>query len=321
MFGLARLRPYVMQGVKFLDDDRKSAAVVNRQLLSWLSRRQQPERPFFAFLNYFDAHSPYRLPPGRSHRFGGAATDPRQRVLIDHWYEIDKSPLKTFDLAFARNAYDDCIADLDEQLGKLVDELRRRGLLESTWLFIAADHGESFGEHTGIFSHGTSLYRTEVHVPLLVVPPGGLATRKVIKDAVSLRDVAATIVDVLGLEAGAPFPGNSLARLWDERPTTAPAEPASPALAELVPDPNASLYRDPSRRPQSMWPMGALYEGGWSYIRREADGREELFHLRDDAKEERNLAADPTVRPTLGRKRSVLDSLTNGPLLPGRFNP
>ena len=320
---VAWLRPYVMKSLMLLDDDRKAAAVVNRELLAWLSQRERPERPFFAFLNYFDAHCPYRLPRGRNHRFGGAPTDTRQRVLIDHWYDVDKSTLTPPDRAFARDAYDDCIADLDEQLGKLIDELLRSGLLDRTWLIIAADHGESFGEHTSIFCHGTSLYQTEVHVPLLVIPPGGRSTKQVVTEAVSLRDLAATVVDVLGLEAGSPFPGDSLARFWDARPTTAPVEHAAPApaLAEVVPDPNAPVSRNSSRLPRSTWPLGALYEGEWSYIRGEGDVREELFHLRQDAKEERNLAEDPAARPTLERMRWALGRLTAGPLLPPRFSP
>jgi Sulfatase len=104
VFELGRLRSDVMTGVQLLDDDRKAAAVVNRELLAWLSEREQPERPFFAFLNYFDAHSPYRLPRGRNHRFGGAPLDTRQRVLIDHWYEVDKSTVSPPDVAFARDA-------------------------------------------------------------------------------------------------------------------------------------------------------------------------------------------------------------------------
>ncbi len=115
-------------------------------------------------------------------------------------------------MAFLTAAYDDCIADLDEQLGVLFEELRRRGDLSRTWLIITADHGESFGEHTGVFYHGKSLYQTELHVPLLIVPPGGSATAQIVKESVSLRDMAATIVDVLGLESGSPFPGDSLAR-------------------------------------------------------------------------------------------------------------
>ena len=75
----------------------------------------------------------------------------RQRAIIDHWGEMDKSPLTPQELAFGASAYDDCIADLDEQIGILLDKLRRKGMLDRTWLIIAADHGESFGEHTGRF--------------------------------------------------------------------------------------------------------------------------------------------------------------------------
>ena len=73
--------------------------------------------------------------------------------------------------------------DLDEQLGKLIDKLRRRGVLERTWLIVVSDHGESFGEHSGIFCHGSSLYQTELHVPLLIVPLAGKAARQVVKEA------------------------------------------------------------------------------------------------------------------------------------------
>jgi arylsulfatase A-like enzyme len=317
---LARWHPHVQRLWRSLVVDRKGAAVVNRDLLDWLARRVQPERPFFAFLNYSDAHTPYELPPGRLHRFGVARPDERQRELISHWADLDKAHLIRTDLPFAVDAYDDCIADLDEQLGKLIDELRRRSVLERTWLVITSDHGESFGEHTGVFCHGTSLYRTELHVPLLLIPPGGTAEKQVIKQSVSLRDLPATIVDLLDLEAGCPFPGSSLARYWDRTSPAAPPAPASsvPALAELVP--GDARYRDVYGLPLKTWPMGALNEGEWSYIRSEGKVREELFHLKQDAQEERNLARDPSAQPVLERMRSILGRLTGGPLEPKRFN-
>ena len=49
---------------------KKDAASINRAFLDWLSHRRQPARPFFAFLNYFDAHDPYVLPEGAIYRFG-----------------------------------------------------------------------------------------------------------------------------------------------------------------------------------------------------------------------------------------------------------
>ena len=275
-------------------DDRKPAAMVNRELLDWLSRRPQPERPFFAFLNYFDAHYPYRLPAGNFHRFGSAPADTRQRAIIEHWGEMDKTRLSPQELAMGASAYDDCIADLDEQVGWLIDRLRKRSFLDNTWLIITADHGESFGEHTGVFCHGTSLYQTELHVPLLIIPPGGRAAKQVVKEAVSLRDLAATIVDVTGREARSPFPGESLARFWERESTQPEPVSADPALAEVVPNPELiPKNRDPLGVAKPTWPLGSIHEADWSYIRREGDVREELFHLSDDAKEGHNLAADP----------------------------
>jgi arylsulfatase A-like enzyme len=311
------LLPYAQRVWRALDTDRKGAAVINRELLDWLSNRGQSERPFFAFLNYYDAHSPYQLPPGRLHRFGVEPTDNYQRVLIQHWWDIDKTTVSPPGLAFAADAYDDCIADLDEQIGKLVDELERRGNLERTWLIITSDHGESFGEHAGVFCHGTSLYETELHVPLIIIPPGGRRAKLAVKETVSLRDVAATVVELAGVGSGSPFPGDSLARFWKEAP---PREHLSsePALSEVIPsDPRE---RDYWGVPKRLSPLGVVKQGEWSYIRREEDFREELFHLRNDPKELRNLAGDSSARAVLVQMRIALDRVAAGPLRPQRFN-
>jgi arylsulfatase A-like enzyme len=317
---LARLHTYLPRLWRLLLNDRKGAAVVNREFLGWLSRRVQPERPFFAFLNYLDAHYPYHLTPGRLHRFGVEPSDIRHEALIRYWWDLDKSLLQPEDVAFAAAAYDDCIADLDEYLGSLFDELSERGVLERTWLFIVSDHGESFGEHAGVFCHGSSLYETELHVPLLIVPPGGRAAKQVVTETVSLRDLPATIVDVLGLETGSPFPGASLGRFWNGAQPAGPQKPASadPALAEVLPSDRTTL--DDYGMPKKSWPLGALNDGEWSYIRRAGDVREELFRLSADAKQERNLAGDPAAGPTLERMRAALNRLTAGPLVPDRFS-
>ena len=261
--------------------DLKRADVVNREFLDWLSQRSRPERPFFAFLNFFDAHHPYRLPLATFHRFGDASDEDHGIDPVEEEILRTHRPPSEPKVALVRDAYDDCIANLDEQLGILIDELQSRGVLERTWVIIVADHGESFGEHPMVFRHGMSLYQTEVRVPLVIVPPAGKPAQQVVTETASIRDLPATVVDILGFKAGSPFPGDSLARFWNG---SSPVESAAAglatanhALAELVPiDP---FRTDPWRPDSRRVPVAALVEGDWSYIRRDTDGREMLFNL------------------------------------------
>jgi arylsulfatase A-like enzyme len=303
-----------------LISDRKEAQTVNDQFLQWLARRS-PDRPFFAFLNYFDAHWPYELPRERMHRFGIGPRNEHQRSLIENWWSLDKHGVSSQDLGFVYDSYDDCVADLDEQLGRLFDELDRRDDRERTWVIVVSDHGESFGEHPGVYCHGTSLYQTELHVPLLIIPPAKTASKRIVTETVSLRDLATTVVDLTGLKARCPFPGDSLAQFWNGMQATAGAEPLSSqqALSEVVP--SDAINPDPSPISERNWPMAALVEQGWSYIRRDTDAREELFRLPEDSNEQHNLAASPGARATLERMRTALSQLTAGPLTSQRFKP
>jgi arylsulfatase A-like enzyme len=314
------LRPAAWNTWLFFKGDRKDAAAVNREFLAWLSSRRQPERPFFAFLNFYDAHSPYQLSRSGIHRFGGRPRNNRDVDLIKDWMSLTNRRPTDRQIALARDSYDDCVADLDEQLGLLIDEVERRGILERTWLIVVADHGESFGEHAGVFRHGTSLYQTEVHVPLVIVPPTASQRKHVVRETVSLRDLPATIVDVLGYSANSPFPGNSLARLWRRSPDH-PEDLAAggPALAEVVP--LESFNPDPAQLLKRRWPLAALASDDWTYIRREGEVREELFDAASDSRQTRNLAGDPARQGAIEQMRTALGRLTAGPLTPERFKP
>jgi arylsulfatase A-like enzyme len=313
-------RPLAQSVRSQFKDDRKEAAVVNREFLDWLSSRRQPQRPFFAFLNLFDAHSPYQTSRFAIHRFAGSPRNNRDADLIRGWDSLANHLLSDHQLALLRDSYDECVADLDEQLGRLIDELERRGVLDRTWVIVTADHGESFGEHPGVFRHGTSLYQTEIHVPLVFIPPVASRMQRVVSKTVTLRDLPATIVDVLGCSENAPFPGDSLARFWKGTPPP-PAQraPNGQALAEVVPldmfDPDPAQLRRPR------WPLAALIADGWTYIRREGDVREELFDLSEDPRETRNLAQDPARQLTVEGLRAALGRFTIGPLTPDRFKP
>ena len=192
----------------------------------------------------------------------------------------------------------------------MFDELERRGVLDRTLVIITSDHGEGLGEH-GLFLHGESLYRTEIRVPLLILTPSHRPSGAVVRETVSLRDLPATIVDLIGLGNGSPFPGQSLARLWAKSPAGAPPVETEAALSELA-SPNPA---DPNqgRSPAYRGPLISLAEGDFVYIRNEGDGGEELFNERDDPEEIKNLsphrgdASGPAAvsRPPRSRRRPM----------------
>ena len=284
---------------------RKNAGDVSRGFLDWLAHRPEPARPFFAFLNFYDAHAPYVLPGGAEYRFGMKPQKMADFIfLVDYWQSVDKLKLRPAYRNLAQDSYDNCVAYLDEQLGELFDELARRGVLDRTLVIVTSDHGEGLGEH-GLFDHGESVYRNEIRVPLLIVLPARDQPPRVVPDTVSLRDLPTTIVDQVGLGAGAPFSGRSLARLWND--SSAKPDPVAPsAVISELSGPNPF---DPNqgRSPAHRGPLIAVAEGDFVYIRNLGDGTEELFNDRDDPGELRNQARITAMQPVLNRLRHELD--------------
>ena len=292
----------------FYSGIRKDAESINRAFLDWLSRRPEQTRPFFVFLNYLDAHAPYKLPEGAQHRFGHKPRSREEiRVIHDGWDSIDKLTLPRYYQTMARDAYDSCLAYLDEQLGVLLDELQRRALLDDTLVVITSDHGEGLGEHD-LFDHGESLYSTELDVSLLILLPRKGRTARVVPRVVSLRDLPATIVDIVGQGAGSPFPGHSLADLWRDSDLTRAA--ASEAFSELfAPSPRKTNH---GRSPADRGAMISVAEGNFVYIRNEGDGAEELFNKSDDPHELSNRVGLATMKPILDRFRKHVAEFRTG---------
>jgi arylsulfatase A-like enzyme len=257
--------------------NRKDAATINHDMLSWLA--SQPKgQPFFAFLNYFDAHDPYISAAGAKRHFGlRPETAPEVAALRD-WLHVDKTKVPNRLLQMAIDGYDDGIAYLDDQLGQLFAALDSRALLSNTLIIITSDHGELHGEH-GVYGHGSHLYREVAGVPLLVVGPRRVPRGTTVAEAVSLRDLPTTVVDLLGFESRSPFPGRSLARCW------APG-PVRPSPDEFL---LTETSDELSRTPASATRARSLLHRGNVYVRNK-DGSEELYDQTTDPTETRNLA-------------------------------
>ena len=252
--------------------DRKSASAVTRGFLDWVGTEK---RPFFAFLNLYDAHAPYEPPPAWRDRFRSADT------------RID--------------LYDASIAAQDSVLGATLDSLDARGLLDRTVVLVTADHGELHGEH-GIHGHGNSLYVAELRVPLVIAGPGIPMGRRV-PATVSLRDVAATVVQLTNL-SGAPFPGETISHYWSD---STHGTVTSPAYSEVEPAPGVA-----PDSPLAGGPLRSLVSFPYRAVQH-VDGRIELYDLAKDPGEERDVSSDVTLADTLARMRRQLDAVRRWP--------
>jgi arylsulfatase A-like enzyme len=275
---------------------RKDAVKINNDFLSWVSRTNR--RPFFAFLNYYDAHAPYLPPEPFLTRFGPEFPGRNPSIIAD--WRSSRINLSAAETRAELNAYDGSIAYLDHHLGVLFDELNRRGVLKNTLVIVTSDHGEHFGEQ-GLFDHGNSLYRQLLQVPLVIRLPSKVPANKRIHDVISLREIPSTILDILRLEGDLQFPGESLARYWENTPYS--VNSAEPVLSEVTRDVDT-----PRRLPNSKGGMKSLVIDGMHYIKN-GNGSEELYDFENDPLEVRDLSSSKVAQPAIERFQRALATI------------
>lgn len=280
---------------------RVAAPAINVGLLGWLDHRGT--RPFFAMLNYYDAHGPYLPPAPYDRRFDPNGRPDNYSPLHRYLSRPTPTPPPAPVIEREMAQYDGALAYLDHELGGLFAELDRRGILQNTIVVITADHGEEFGEH-GVFDHGNSLYRPAVHVPLLIVAPGHAPTGTTVTSPVTLRDVAHTLVDLATTGADNPFPGMSLSRFWTD---SLPME--DPILSEV-----SQGIRTARWYPVTKGDMKSVVAESLRYIH-DGDGQEEVYGVFSDPWEGQNLLrTDSAVAAArIGRLRDLLHTTQQKP--------
>ncbi len=273
----------------------KNADRIHGDFLSWLSKDRQGDRPFFAFLNLIDAHSPYLVPDGWQRVFSKGPETPTDFQLLMDWDKIPSSKIGPREACMASDCYDDCIRCLDAKFGAMLDDLDSQGVLENTIVVLTSDHGEEMGEH-GLFGHGKSLYGPEIHVPLLIIPPGGLERPAVVETPVSLCEVPATLAEMASPGSAHAFQGESLERYWSN--AGAGSANTVGAIISEVSIRKRGETRLSNPPPAFKGPMKSLFDGKWSLIQN-ADGGYELYDITNDPTESKNLASDPQFADVL----------------------
>jgi arylsulfatase A-like enzyme len=248
---------------------RKRAPVVNAELLHWIDNSTEGH-PFFAFLNYFDVHSPYGGPRAYAKPWpGSAVVDP----------------------------YDDGVRYVDDAVGTLMAQLERRGLDRNTIVVITGDHGEGLGQH-GLPTHGQALYREQIQVPLIFWYPGHIPSGERIARSVTNAAIPATVMEVVGGKGESDFPGPALVALW-----SAPGERTDwpDPLSEVAEDKYVGKLPHSQAQPTvptaSTGSMKSLLDGHWHLVVHQVRGLQ-LYDWNSDPGELNNLVNTPYGQET-----------------------
>ncbi|MBI5432035.1 MAG: sulfatase [Planctomycetes bacterium] len=255
-----------------------SSAAITDFALDFVARHA--DRPFFLFTHYFDPHYEYR-----DHAEWDFADGYDGWLKTQFDFEnlvTNRHLLGPAELAYTRDLYDEEIAYTDRELGRLVADFERRGLLASTVFVLVADHGEEFMEH-GNIGHTTTLFDELVHVPLAVVVPGGEAGL-VVADTVETRRVFSTVLEAIGSDFGAL-----------ERPKGLLAPSGeTPAAGHVA----YSMLWLPDAQPRwgKRFQLASLRSDHWKLVRDLTRGVDLLFDLSADPRELRDVSKTEAKR-------------------------
>jgi len=227
------------------------ADAVHAKFSRWLKRKD--ERPFFAWVHFYDPHAPYEPPPEYREGRGGDLSD----------------------------LYDGEVAFTDFYVGKVIRDLEEEGLLEDTLIVVVGDHGEAFGEHLE-YGHSVFCYEENIRVPLVFFNRRLFPEHRLIRTRVNLIDVLPTLLELLGAETPPGLNGKSLV----------------PFLAGEEEGKDRPFYIESMYGKESLgWaPLTGIIDGDYKYISLPVP---ELYDLRNDREEKKNLAAS---RPETARR-------------------
>ncbi len=212
------------------------------------------EKPFFLFLSHHAPHTPIEGKP----------------ALVAKYRAKLRAGLRHRNAAYAA-----MVESLDESVGRVLGHLERRGLAKNTAVVFVSDNGGAVQEWEGetitnnapLRSGKGSVYEGGVRVPMLVRAPGWQAAER--DDLVTTMDVFRTLAEWGGAEAKTGIDGRNLK--------------GGGQRDEL-------FFHYPHYYPTTT-PVSAVRQGDWKLVEYYEDGRRELYELRGDLGETRDLAA------------------------------
>jgi choline-sulfatase len=242
--------------------------------------------PFFLKVSFARPHSPYdppnrwwkryedsRLPEARA---GAWADKYRERnsSADDIWHgDVGQDAIRR-----ARVGYSGSVSFVDEQIGRILESLDRRKLLDETFIIFLSDHGDMTGDHW--LWRKSYAYEASARIPMLVRGPG--APRGTVNRVpVEIRDILPTLATAAGIPVPPACEGQNMLA----------------ARREWIDLEHNVCYSETNH-----WT--ALTDAKWKYIFSAFDGSEQLFDLTHDPKELNDLSGDASNTETLRQWRS-----------------
>lgn len=288
-----------------LPPERRAEEVID-EALAWADDHEAG-RPYFLWAHLFDPHGPFEAPPEYVERI------PRLDVLrwIDERAragEFGTSDEERERAQYYADEWRGYLAEIlytDAQIGRLLDGLEARGMLDDTTILVVGDHGEGLFEH-GEKNHGVQLYEEVVHVPLILAHGDALAGRELDR-AVPLESLRGLLESLVLGAPRSPMPVPAAPRtaqareIWDAA-ATGEEVPERPVFLERPHfTPKRLLQRgfgDPTRHPYGE--LTAMVVGHQKLIEW-PDGRRTLYDLNADPAEADDLAeARPEITRQMG---------------------
>jgi arylsulfatase A-like enzyme len=238
--------------------------------------------PFLLYAHFVEPHYPYDPPPPFDTEFGPDAPLPRSVRTNQRWIHLVSSGRiqpTAQEMAHLVRLYDGNLASADHEIGRLRAKLESEGRWDHLLVIVTADHGEALMEH-GTIGHGAQVYEESVKIPLIVKLPGRAAPMR-IEQPVDLIDLGATLADVFGVREQLAGPGRSLLPLLVGEPIA----------------PRTIVARSMSERPDYAW-----YDGWLKLVHEPRWGGTELYDLRADPTEQRDLSGSRPVRTEYERQ-------------------
>ena len=269
-------------------DQVKDAGPVTKEALErWLDGRQS-DSPWFAVLNYMEAHVP-RIPSlaSREALFSeaqiAAQMELNQAYINLLLYNFGLHGFSQEELDTITEVYDASLRDVDAATADLISALAARGELDNTIIVLTSDHGEQLGEHAMI-GHKYSVYSPLLRVPLIVRYPPRLAPRRV-SEPVGVLGLYPTMLDLAGVQpcsddlqsswfAAQPAEGPVFSELLD--PTTLNWKRVHKVYPDFDPSPWMTRYQ-------------SVEHQGFKLIR-SSEGGAELYNLVADPAELEDLS-------------------------------